>query len=119
MLTNFKVDSEEHDELLDILSRYQCRSNPTEKNLKNLLVEIAHLQLIQSPKYISSAFAEIFSAKPIYVNPEEVQKIYLEKTPTRRKVLKILSFPKIMNAKSNDVSQFLIDFIKSMNLENY
>ena len=66
MLDNFDIDN--GDDLLDILSLYKCKSNPTANNLKALIIELSHFVLVQQPKYVSAAFDEIFShlKKPLF-----------------------------------------------------
>ena len=76
MLKDFDVQMIE--ELLDVISEYKCFSNPTAQNLKTLLVEFAHVQLIQNPKYISACFGEIFSKHSIFSNVEEIMLTYEE-----------------------------------------
>ncbi|CAC5363096.1 unnamed protein product [Mytilus coruscus] len=40
------------DELLDALETHECKARPTDINIKLILKEIAHKEIIQAPKYI-------------------------------------------------------------------
>ena len=41
----------ERDELLDVLERCGCRTNPKTDNMRLIIHKIAHKELIQKPKY--------------------------------------------------------------------
>ena len=58
MMSTFHQDNEH---LLDLLSSYQCFQLPTADNLKGILSEIAHQELVQKPRYIANCFSEVFS----------------------------------------------------------
>eukprot|EP00112_Aurelia_sp_Birch-Aquarium-sp1_P012637 Seg2658.2 transcript_id=Seg2658.2/GoldUCD/mRNA.D3Y31 product="hypothetical protein" protein_id=Seg2658.2/GoldUCD/D3Y31 len=57
------------EEFQDMLSRYNGRKVATKENVKSLVVELAHKELIQSPKYISAAWAP--ELLPLTANHEE------------------------------------------------
>lgn len=114
-----RFENVDMDELLDVLTEYKCYSNPTQSNFDNLLAEMSHLHIIQSPKYISNAFSEIFSCCPgIFSSAEAVEKMYETKTPTARKVAKILKFPQDMSPKQQEISSFLMKYVKSLQKES-
>ena len=115
MLKDFDVQMIE--ELLDVISEYKCFSNPTAQNLKTLLVEFAHVQLIQNPKYISACFGEIFSKHSIFSNVEEIMLTYEEKVPTVKRVLKCLNLRESANPRKKEIFQFLKKYIKTLNME--
>ena len=52
-MLNLMFDSfDEHsEELMDLLSSYNCFREPKENDFKNIIVEFAHQELIQKPKY--------------------------------------------------------------------
>jgi len=102
------------DELLDVLSGYKCFSNPTSGTIDTILAELAHLHLIQAPKYISTAFQEIFSKHKLFSSYEVLNDTYKLKLPTPRKLTKVLKFPDVMSAQEQEISTFLINFTKSL-----
>ena len=60
-LLNSMFDSfDEHNkELMHLLSPYNCFRVPKENDLKNIIVELAHQELIQESKYIINCFGMI------------------------------------------------------------
>ena len=57
-MLNLMFDSfDEHsEELMDLLSSYNCFREPKENDFKNIIVEFAHQELIQKPKYFLWSF---------------------------------------------------------------
>ena len=60
-LVNLIFDSfdEQNEELMDLLSSYNCFRVPKENDFKNIIVELAHQELIQESKYIINCFGMI------------------------------------------------------------
>ena len=50
-LTNFDPDD---DEMLDLLSSYNCYSSPTKESFEGIIYQLAHKEFIQKPKYVAS-----------------------------------------------------------------
>ena len=42
-----------------MLSFYNCYKKPTRENLRTIILELAHQEIIQKPKYIANCFKEI------------------------------------------------------------
>ena len=61
-LLNLMFDSfdEHNEELMDLLSSYNCLRVPKENDFKNIIVKLAHQELIQNPKYVINCFSMIF-----------------------------------------------------------
>ena len=64
-----EIDEELIEEFPDMLSRYNGRKIATKDNIKSLVVELAHKELVQSPKYVSVAWAPVL--QPLNANHEE------------------------------------------------
>ena len=47
----------EDDDMFDLLSSYKCYCNPSKENIKVILEELAHQELIQKPRYVANAWA--------------------------------------------------------------
>ena len=61
----FKEYKEKHEEdLVEVLSAYNCFKKPKKDSLFSILRELGHQELIQKPKYIANAFAEVFRYCP-------------------------------------------------------
>ena len=49
----------EEDELLDFLGNYKTYKKPSKQNIKQIIFELAHQELIQKPKYIAQCWSAI------------------------------------------------------------
>ena len=118
MMTSF--DMKTIDDLLDILSLYKCKSKPTAENIRLLIVDLSHLIMIQQPKYISAAFVEVFNQlkKPLFKDVDSIECVYKEKTPSCRKLVKLLQFQENITEKQHEVKSFLIKYLKSLTIDN-
>ena len=117
-LLNLMFDSfDEHsEELMDLLSSYNCFRVPKENNFKNIIVELAHQELIQKPKYIINCFGMVFGDHLLKKsrNVNSIYDFYKEKMPTPTKVVKKLLFSDELNERQKQVSDFLKKYIKSL-----
>ena len=52
-----KLEDEDHDDLIDILSRAECHALPSGENMTETVLSAAHKELIQVPKYALDAMA--------------------------------------------------------------
>lgn len=61
------------DKLIDVLDRFGCRKVPTKENARDLILEVAHKEILQKPQYVADARLEaqtmlqVGSGTPIYV----------------------------------------------------
>ena len=110
-------ESIEEDELNDILEAHEVRVQVTEKNLKTVINEVAHKEIIQAPAYVANCWREVFvqELKPQIKNG--LASIYSDMLPTTERVLKIIEFPDDMNAAQKATSQLLRRYIKSLSTE--
>ena len=51
-------------ELVDFLGRFDCRRLPTKDNVKNVIVDIAHKELVQKAKFISESWSTVIRPYP-------------------------------------------------------
>lgn len=82
------------DEVLEVLSSYKCYKNPTKENVKLIITQLAHQELVQKPKYISNCWKPIISSLKSFSQFKTLdcmKKVYETKKPTARKVVKLLS----------------------------
>ena len=56
----FDSFDEHNEELMDLLSSWNCFRVLKENDFKNIIVKLAHQELIQNPKYIINCFGMIF-----------------------------------------------------------
>ena len=52
-------DKDEMDQLLEVLSNYDCRSKVNSENIVHIIEEIAHKELLQKPQYIADCWKDI------------------------------------------------------------
>lgn len=101
------------DEVLDILGEHECKKKVTADNLKTILNEIGHKELIQEPTYIKNCWQDIFNK---YKFSEKVTNLSLLKDnliPTCKKVVAKLQFTDD-NSDKCDTGKFLKKFVKEL-----
>ena len=101
-----KWDSDDRDDedLLEMLDRFGCRSLPTKEDIKTLILEVAHKEIIQKVQYVADCRDEIFRgslAKGKLLTLEGVCNVYESLEPTTRKVLGIVCAFPITNAEQS------------------
>ena len=110
-LDNF--DSVEMDELLDVLQDHAVKTMPKRNNLKQIVEEIGHKELIQVPMYVIDCWYPILK-RMTGINEEKLDSLYKNLLPTNRKALNILKFPEILSADENQVSNHLRRFVREL-----
>lgn len=82
------INSVDNDILVDILGSLGCRVIPNENNLKIILEQIAHMELVQKPRYIIEQFREELQDKFLFhLTVTEVLKLYKLSEPTAENIL--------------------------------
>lgn len=76
------VDS---DDLLNIFSSYDSKWVPNENNIKQLVRDIAHKELIQKPSFALDCFKEVFSKT--HLDSEKIKQQYCNLSPTVKNCL--------------------------------
>ena len=104
------------DDVIELLSSYKCFKLPTKDNIKALLVELAHQEIIPKPRYVAHCWAPIISAlktHPNFCNVQSINELFLGMKPNAKKVIKALH-PEIRNESEQQSFDFLKKFIKSL-----
>ena len=79
------------EDILEILNNFNCkRLVRNGKELTELLTEVAHEELMQTPCYIREAFETVFLYTKFIKDVGEMEQIYNQVIPSCKKVLKIL-----------------------------
>lgn len=109
------LSDEDKDELLDLMDRLNVTTLPTQKNLKAILLKVAHKQLIQKPRYAAEKMSVIVShiLKEAFESPQAVLRMYEDKKPTTRKFLKLLNASPATQAE-NQSFRFLQQYIRGL-----
>lgn len=109
------LDEEDHEDFMDLLSRFDCRTIPRGADVKPALLKLAHSEFVQQAKYISDVLASIVRDELTVHFPtvDDLLQMFALKTPTSRKVVKIL-LASATNADESRVLDFLKQFIRSL-----
>ena len=107
---NGEFDSNDED-VLDLLSSYNCYRKATRDNIRITFEELAHQEQIQKPRYIAHSWSKEFqslNAFPEFSNFESVSQMYAEKKPSSKHVIKLIDAePK------SDAERACLDDLKS------
>ena len=102
------------EDILEILSNFNCkRLARNGKKLKELLTEVAHKELMQTPCYMREVFETVFLYTKFIKDLDEMEQIYNQLIPSCKKVLKILK-PDIRDLHERTSYDFLKKFIRSL-----
>ncbi|KAK3097777.1 hypothetical protein FSP39_013093 [Pinctada imbricata] len=111
-----KLTEEENDELLELLDRFGCTVLPNKDNIKSLIDQIAHKELIQKAKYCTDNMALACREELLtrISSVDNLMTIYKDLEPTPRKVIKLLdASPK--SSSETSALRFLQQYIRGQN----
>ena len=117
MLPNFEEDNAE---LLELLSFYNCYRRPTKDNLHAIVIELAHQEIVQKPRYIANCFLEVMFANTrgkFFSSVEHLEQFYQRYVPTAKKVINALVCNPANDAERT-VFTHLTRYIKSLSKNN-
>ena len=82
----------DYERIVNILSRFPIRANPTKDNIRNLIIKAAKMELISKP---SPAFRSFKDLRNFFKNftGNHISSIYELSKPTNTKVLQYLNIP--------------------------
>ena len=104
------------DDLLELLSSYKCFKLPNKDNIKVLLMELAHQEIIQKPRYVAQCWSPIImslKSDPHFCSVNSIKELFLDLNPNAKKVIKALQ-PKANSESEKQSFEFLKQFIKSL-----
>ena len=110
---NLEEIDEDKSEILDVISSFKCHSLPTKENMKELIAQLGHQELIQRPKYVSGCWDNVFACVrfPTAFNMKEW---YSKKIPTGRKVASLFKAD-CKNLQEGECLEHLKRFTKNLN----
>lgn len=117
-LTNDKEQFSDNEDLVELLDRFGCRSMPTSDNIKSLVMEVAHKEIIQHPQYVADCWEGIFRTtltQRQFLSVDEVKRLYESLEPTTKKVLAMVDAMPVTNADRSSL-EFLKRFIRGMDI---
>ena len=113
-----ECDPSTDDEVLEILSSYNCKSRVTKENMPKIIEELAHQEIIQHPKYIASAWAPIICSLKAFVEFKcipSLKSLYELKRPTPKTVIKLFD-AKTATDNERECFAHLKRFVKSLDI---
>lgn len=106
---NENCDLEDED-ILDFLSMFKCFKLPTKDNIKEIMFELAHQELLQKPRYIIHCWSPVLRMlqyDDIFKTQEGILQLYTSRQPTAKKLIKLI------NAETgNEIERLTIDHLK-------
>lgn len=101
------------DDLVEALDSYGCRRRITAENFPEILLEIAHQELVQKPMFVIDCWREV-TLGHIFISPEELVQLYSDLQPTPKKVCQLLKFPEQLTPKQEEVANHLKRYIREL-----
>lgn len=111
-------DAFDDEELIDLLDRYGCRKRPTKENVRALILELAHKELIQRPQYIADCWHVLLGKNCQGTDWSTVAKVYEQYEslePTTKKVLGMVEAMPCSNSQRSALD-YLKKFIRGMDV---
>jgi hypothetical protein len=106
------------EEVIDLLTAFECKKNATDENFKDLIIEIAHKELVQKPRYVCDCWSEILvPLKSFITSNDALFQIYDSLNPTTCKVCKLIKAEPKSSAENESLSH-LKRWIKGLNMND-
>ena len=97
---DFSEDAEEYEDVLDFLGSYKCYKRPNKENIKSIIEELAHQELVQRPKYVISCWEDVLVVLKNslhFSTIKGIERFFDKLEPTTKKVVKLFKVPQTMN----------------------
>ncbi len=110
---DYKADDED---AIEFLSSFKCFKVPTPDNIKTIIEELAHQELVQKPKYVINCWTPLVSQlkrDPSFETIEKVIELYKSKEPTAKKIIKLFIVEPNTDAERQSLDH-LKRFVKSL-----
>ncbi|XP_077862693.1 uncharacterized protein LOC144344694 [Saccoglossus kowalevskii] len=111
-ISDFNAVDEE--DLTDALDNHQCRKLPSADNMREIILEIAHKEIIQEPMFVADCWRKILLPLSSTICSDNINKFYEDKKPNPKKVIKLLQFPDQMNTEEKIVGNHLQRYIREI-----
>ncbi|XP_028417887.1 uncharacterized protein LOC114542566 [Dendronephthya gigantea] len=109
---SFDKDAED---VSDFLSSLKCFRVASQENIKEIINELAHQELIQKPRYIVNCWApmlHMLQEHKAFQTFEDLKELYKSKTPTAKKIIKLFRAEPSNDAERESLAH-LKRFVKS------
>ena len=98
------------EDIIDFLSAWRCCRIPTKDNIKDIMFELAHQELVQKPRYVVHCWSPIIKMLQFdesFQTFDGVLRLFMEKQPTAKKVVKALEVE-----TSKEIERLTLDHLK-------
>ena len=101
----------------DTLESHNVRVQVTKENIRVVIEEVAHKELVQAPAYVAECWHDILSneLKPLMKASFDEMRQQME--PTTANVLRAIIFPDEMNEAQKSTEKYMKRYIKSLGTE--
>ncbi|XP_028409486.1 uncharacterized protein LOC114532099 [Dendronephthya gigantea] len=97
--------STDHEEVVDFLSAFECKKLVTAANFREVVIEIAHKELVQKPRYVCDCWMDVlYPLKSFVTTRDALFEIYQSLYPTAAKVCKIIKADPQTSAERESIS---------------
>lgn len=105
------------EELCDILSSHDCLKLPTSENIRGIIKEISHKEILQEPKFVIECWKPVFQTA-LHITSSKLDEIYDKKKPTVKKLLQLMKFPSDMDFIQQTTANHLKRFVRSLDKQS-
>lgn len=109
-------DEDDYDDFVEVLTRLGSKTIPKGDQVKPTILRVAQKELIQTSKYALDAISSI--AKDILCTklptPQSIREMYERKSPTNRRVLKLLEPQELSCEQEDRCFSYLKQYVKAL-----
>lgn len=109
-------DGNDNDDVLEFLSSFKCFRKPDKDNIRSIITELAHQELIQKPRYVLNCWApilDVLRCDHSFQTLEGLDRLYESKRPTAKKIIKLFQGEASTDAERQSLD-YLKKFVKSL-----
>lgn len=114
---NNQLNEDQENEWLDLLDRFGCKTVPKAGQVKDVVLEIAHKELIQAPRYIIDSWSTpLTSLRQEFSSTDLLLQAFERGQPTNKKVITLFDANPENNAQTDSLS-FLKRYVRGLDEE--
>ncbi|CAL9690847.1 unnamed protein product [Knipowitschia caucasica] len=98
------------EELVEVLDMHNCRRQPTEDNIQQILLELAHQKLIQEPAFIIEQWKNVLHGMKSEL--KGISAAYDTLLPTSRKIINSLTYPTDPKATEKQIMKYVSAYLR-------
>ena len=105
------------EDLLEVLDSYGCRSVVSAQNVKMIILEIAHKELIQAPNFVTDCWKEVFKEVQYkgLLDTDRLNQLYETLIPKTKQVVSMMKFQE--DKAEHETAKHLKRYVKNMDAQ--